>query len=65
VTGLLVPPHRPALLAAAIGRLVEDADMRTSMGEAGRVKARHEFDQRRVIDRTLDAYSVLLAEKGI
>ncbi len=40
VTGILVPPDRPAQLAAAFERLIADPSLRTSMGEAGRAWAR-------------------------
>lgn len=36
VTGLLVPPHRPAQLAAAFEQLVFDPGLRRRLGEAGR-----------------------------
>lgn len=36
VTGLLVPPHRPAQLAAAFERLVFDPHLRQRLGNAGR-----------------------------
>ncbi len=36
VTGLLVPPHRPAQLAAAFERLIHDDQLRHRMGDAGR-----------------------------
>lgn len=36
VTGLLVPPHRPAQLAAAFERLVFDEPLRRRLGDAGR-----------------------------
>ena len=39
VTGLLVPPHRPAQLAAAFERLIHDDTLRHRMGEAGRAWA--------------------------
>ncbi|HEY3755161.1 MAG TPA: glycosyltransferase family 4 protein [Opitutaceae bacterium] len=39
-TGLLVPPDRPAQLAAAFEKLVHDADLRARLGEAGRQWAR-------------------------
>ncbi len=35
VTGLLVPPHRPALLTDALARLLTDAGLRRRLGEAG------------------------------
>jgi glycosyltransferase involved in cell wall biosynthesis len=36
VTGLLVPPQRPAQLAAAFERLIHDPGMRRRLGAAGR-----------------------------
>ena len=36
ITGLLVPAHRPAQLAAAFERLIHDEELRRSMGDAGR-----------------------------
>lgn len=36
VTGLLVPPHRPAQLAAAFEKLIGDGELRRRLGAAGR-----------------------------
>jgi phosphatidylinositol alpha-1,6-mannosyltransferase len=36
VTGLLVPPHRPAQLAAAFEKLIHDSALRQRLGAAGR-----------------------------
>lgn len=36
VTGLLVPPERPAQLAAAFEKLIHDAELRKRLGAAGR-----------------------------
>lgn len=36
VTGLLVPPNRPAQLAAAFEKLIHDAELRQRLGAAGR-----------------------------
>jgi glycosyltransferase involved in cell wall biosynthesis len=36
VTGLLVPPHRPAQLAAAFEKLIHDPELRRTLGVAGR-----------------------------
>jgi glycosyltransferase involved in cell wall biosynthesis len=58
-TGLLVRPRDAAALEAAIGRLVDDVPVRRRLGEAAAAKASREFDQRRVIARTLDAYAGL------
>jgi phosphatidylinositol alpha-1,6-mannosyltransferase len=38
-TGLLVPPERPAQLAAAFEKLIHDPDLRRRLGQAGRERA--------------------------
>jgi glycosyltransferase involved in cell wall biosynthesis len=43
-TGILVPPGAPEPLAAALGRLVEDRDLRRRFGAAGRTRAEALFD---------------------
>jgi glycosyltransferase involved in cell wall biosynthesis len=58
--GLLVPARDPAGLASAIGALVDDPQLRTSMGQASREKALAEFDDCRQIELTLDVYASLL-----
>ena len=59
-TGRLVPVRDAGALTDAIADLVADPDARRAMGTAARRKARREFDQRRVIDLTLEVYSALL-----
>ena len=56
VTGLLVAPRRPADLAAAIRALATDPALRQAMGPAARARAESGFDQRRVVEITLEAY---------
>jgi glycosyltransferase involved in cell wall biosynthesis len=60
-SGLLVPLHDPAQLAAAIEELVVDPALRQLMGAAGRRKAEAEFDDRAVVSKTIDAYERVLA----
>lgn len=60
VTGLLVPPHNAGALARAIEQLASDPDLRRSMGQAARRKARSEFDEQSVIATTLSVYEQLL-----
>lgn len=55
-TGLLVPVRDAAALEAAIERLAGDPTTRRRLGEAAAAKARAEFDQCRVIERTFEAY---------
>jgi glycosyltransferase involved in cell wall biosynthesis len=58
-TGFLVPPRSPTNLATAIDGLTADSGLRSAYGLAARQKALDQFDQRSVIDRTLNAYQML------
>jgi len=58
-TGTLVPVRHPAALAEAISQLVNDAELRHRYGTAAQARAQAEFDDRRVIERTLEAYRLL------
>lgn len=64
VTGLLVPVRDAPALASAIEALAGDAGRRRTMGEAGRRKAEAEFDDRRVVEKTLAVYERLLAGRS-
>jgi glycosyltransferase involved in cell wall biosynthesis len=55
-TGLLGPVRDPIALQRNIERLLDDADLRTRMSEAATGKAKRDFDQQTVIDRTLATY---------
>jgi glycosyltransferase involved in cell wall biosynthesis len=44
VSGLLVPPARPDLLADALERLATDRGLRERMGSAGRTAVKRRFD---------------------
>ncbi|MBV9620800.1 MAG: glycosyltransferase family 4 protein [Gammaproteobacteria bacterium] len=54
--GLLVPVGNAEALAAAIRRLLNDAALRTRMGQAGRARAEREFGLERVVQVHLDMY---------
>jgi glycosyltransferase involved in cell wall biosynthesis len=56
VTGLVVPPHDPVALAAAIVRLLRDPGLRARMGEAGLERVAAEFSVERMVKATLAAY---------
>ena len=58
--GLLVPPNDPAVLAAALRRLIENGAERRRLGEAGREIAVREFDVTQVVARTIALYDELL-----
>jgi hypothetical protein len=57
--GLLVPPHEPKELATAIGRLLDDPELRASMGESGRARA-EEFSWPRVTAKVEDYYGFVI-----
>ena len=59
-TGLLVPPRDPDLLAAALRRLLADADLRTQMGEAGYRRVRDNFSADAMTRRVLAIYDEVL-----
>jgi glycosyltransferase involved in cell wall biosynthesis len=61
VTGLLVPPHDQAELAAALEALLVDADLRRRLGAAGRERVRAEFSAATTVDRLDALYSDLAA----
>ena len=49
-SGLLVEPNRPDALAAAVGRLLDDAGLREEMVEAGRARVAESFTLERMVD---------------
>jgi glycosyltransferase involved in cell wall biosynthesis len=61
VDGLLVPVKDSTAVADAILRLANDADLRWRLGDAARKKAVAQFDERIVIDKTLEVYQELIS----
>ncbi len=59
-TGVLVPPRDADALAAAVVRLLGDADRRAQLGLAGRERVRASFSVERMVQATLDAYDRLV-----
>ena len=55
---LLVPPGRPDALAAAMGSLAADPELRRRLGEASRQRILDEFTLERMIERTVDVYEI-------
>jgi glycosyltransferase involved in cell wall biosynthesis len=55
-TGFLVPPRNDELLAARLGELLADADLRRRLGAAGLERARTEFSVETMTTRTIDVY---------
>jgi sugar transferase (PEP-CTERM/EpsH1 system associated) len=64
-TGLLVPRRDPAALVEALASLMNDADMRRSMGQAGQERVFQHFSIGRMVEQTQDLYEQLLAAKGL
>ena len=64
-TGLLVPPRDPEALAAATARLLEDPDLRTTLGERGRELRRELWSLETWIRRVEELYERLLKESRV
>jgi glycosyltransferase involved in cell wall biosynthesis len=62
-TGLLVEPRDVAALAAALDRMVADADLRRVLGRAGRHRVGERFEAATMEQRVLEVYDEL-AEQG-
>jgi glycosyltransferase involved in cell wall biosynthesis len=63
LTGLLVPPRDGQALAAALQRLIEDPQLRQSMGAAGRALAEREFADSIICARTLLVYDAAMQRR--
>jgi glycosyltransferase involved in cell wall biosynthesis len=59
-TGLLVPVRDAVALADAIQRLIENPDLRKSMGQAGRELAEREYAIENIVNAHLDIYENLV-----
>ncbi|HXD36926.1 MAG TPA: glycosyltransferase family 4 protein [Rhodanobacter sp.] len=59
VDGLLVPMGNSEALAQAMARLQDDPAFARQLGDAARRKARSQFDERIVVERTLAVYAEL------
>jgi glycosyltransferase involved in cell wall biosynthesis len=62
VTGLLVPPDDPIALAAAVIRVLQDAELARRVGHAGQALVRERFDVREMLDRVATLYEDGVAE---
>jgi glycosyltransferase involved in cell wall biosynthesis len=61
-TALLVPPGDPSALAAALGRALDDAELRARIGAAGRQRVLQRFTWRKTAEGTVEHYRALLDE---
>lgn len=58
-TGLTVPPENPEALAAAINRLLDDQNLRQTLGRAAMLRARQKFSLDTMTARVLALYESL------
>ncbi len=61
---LTVPPNDPAVLAAAIGQLLDDAALAQRLGAAGRRRATTEYDLQNFVKRIEDVYDQAVRAAG-
>ncbi len=64
-TGLLVPPDDPGALAGAIGRLLDDADLRSRLGAAGRERVVSRFTWQVTAAGTAECYRAVLGGEAL
>jgi glycosyltransferase involved in cell wall biosynthesis len=64
-TALLVPPGDPSALAAALGRALDDAELRARIGDAGRERVLERFTWRKTAEGTVEHYRALLEEHEV
>lgn len=64
-TGLLVKPHHPDELAAAIVRLLRNPELRATLGAAGRAHVEQAFSVERMVEGTLEVYQSRLAARAL
>ncbi|MCB9134149.1 MAG: glycosyltransferase [Anaerolineales bacterium] len=62
VTGFVVPPENPEALGAALRRLLEDVELRKTMGAGGRARVLAEFTPEKLLERTQRVYREVLGE---
>jgi MMP alpha-(1->4)-mannosyltransferase len=63
-TGLLVAPGDPSALAAALGRALDDAELRARIGAAGRARVLERFTWRNTAEGTVEHYRALLDKQA-
>jgi len=63
-TGILVPPHDIESLASAIMKLYKNSKLRERMGSNGRKRAEQMFDERKVIEKEIGVFEMLLRQKN-
>jgi glycosyltransferase involved in cell wall biosynthesis len=64
-TGLLVPMKSPTELARAIRQVIDDPDLASRLGTAGRRRVETEFRASLMVERFADLYEKLATAKGV
>lgn len=64
-TGLLVPPHSPASLAAAVTRLLTNSDLCRRLGQQGRLRCQAMFSLDTHVRNILGEYEKILQRRAI
>ncbi len=64
-TGFLVPVSDVHALASSLGKLLSDHDLAKRLGMQARERAVELFDEQKVLDREMDALSVVLMGAGL
>lgn len=65
VTGILVPPKDPEALKEAISRLLEDVELKNSMGQAARERCIKDYRPEDIWKALYEEYISLLKTKGL
>jgi len=60
VTGIVVEPANPDLLARAIKRLLDNPELRKKLGEGAKMRAGTEFSHKRIVSMTKDVYEKVM-----
>lgn len=64
-TGLLIPVEQPAAIAAAILRLLDDAELRDRLGRAAQIEVARKFGMDRMVERTEALYQELVTTRSV
>ncbi|MBN1959873.1 MAG: glycogen synthase [Deltaproteobacteria bacterium] len=64
VTGLLVPPAEPNVLAKALNKVLRDRDLANRMGRAGLKRVEDHFSWNSIARKTLNMYEEIVCEKN-
>lgn len=65
LTGFMVPPRDPELLAERVGRLLADPSLRETMGHAGYVRVIRDFSLQSMVARYDELYGELMTSSSL